>query len=83
VNGHISEAVLWAIAGLVTLVEALFGLVLKMHSTSDNDYKRQTQRETDIYRNMNDQEILRLRNAIHDLRSMVSELKAKDTMRHK
>ena len=71
-NGHFAEWLLWLVAGLVTLLEIVLGMLWKAHLTGDKEH-----------RDMVDAEILRLRSAVHDLRDKISEVSAIVHMRQK
>ena len=59
INGNLTPVLLWLIAGLVGLVNVLFGLVLKMHVDRDDER----------WNSVND-EIQLLRTRLHDLSSV-------------
>jgi len=74
-NGSLTGVLLWLVTGLVGLVSTLIGFIVHLHIKSDEEHRKLTSREFDIQKSMTDQEIQRLRDAVHDLRNSVSEIK--------
>lgn len=71
-NGALVPVLLAGIGALFGLIQALIGIVMKMHIASDEDHRART-----------DKEIIALRERTHDLADKLSGLLAKDHMRRR
>ena len=70
-NGGLTSLLLWAVAGLAAIVNALIGFIVHLHIKSDDENKRLAARELQIFREYSEKEITRLRDRMHDAEEAV------------
>ena len=75
-NGSLMNFLIWLAAGLVGLAGTLIGVVANLRMKLYEQRATLASREYDVNKTMTDKEIERLRNAVHDIREKVSEVRS-------
>lgn len=77
-NGNLTTVLLWLVSGLLGMVSGLIGFIVYLHMKSDEEHRVLAERQLDLHRQWANDEVDRLRKAMHDVRNVVAELKAKE-----